>query len=138
MTWDDLGEHEVLVETGDELLWRNCAESWVDEGVPSKQLFLPTKKDGKKLSAARSSAVSVEKHFNEFRQTGCSSVGVWAVSVVEVEGVSLRAVDDSETGESALTGHCFIDFRQCATGGAIQRAARLLKDRAIARGKQHP
>ncbi|WP_156466322.1 hypothetical protein [Janibacter sp. Soil728] len=138
MTWDDLQEDEIEVDEPSELLWRNCAESWVDDGVPSKQLFLPTKKDNKQLSTARSSVVNADQHFTEFCATGSQSTGIWAVSVDELQSAQLRAVDDSKAGFSPLTGHCFVDFRQCSSGGVIQRAARALKDHALARGQQHP
>lgn len=99
---------------------------------------MPTAKDARKLSAARSGSVSASQNFDEYLQLGNNSVGVWAVSTLEVDSVDLRSVDDSATGASQLTGHCFIDFRHCVSNGAVQRAARRLKDMAIQRGIQHP
>ncbi len=138
MGWDELADGEVVIEESEELLWRNCAESWLDEGSPTKQLFFPTKKDSLKLSSARESLVSASAHQAEYTALGNRSVGIWAVSSQEVQEVGLRSVDDSATGTSPLTGHCFLDFRQCATGGVIQRTARGLKDLAEKRGRQHP
>lgn len=138
MTWDELtpDEFEIRAESeADELFWRNCAAAWLDDGVPTKQLFLPTPKDQRKLSSARRSLISAELHLAEYLLLGNSSVGVWAVSVEEVIDVGLRAIDDSATGESPLTGHCYLDYRQCSSGGVVQRTARKLRDRAHARGR---
>lgn len=74
----ELEEGEELLTDVDELLWRNAHPAFVDEGVPTSQLFRLKPQDEGKLSTARSSVVNARDHFEEY--TGSlrlASSGVW-------------------------------------------------------------
>lgn len=131
---------EVLIER-DELLWRNAHPDWVVDGELTSQAFRPTPKDQKKLSSARETEVSAEANFKEFTEDfGLESVGVWAVSVGEVQDQSLRSVYDEHspsTPTPCLKGHTSLDFTAVSNSQAKRIGGRL-RDHAEGRGKRHP
>lgn len=140
MTVADVDEGPVL-DGPDEQLWRNCNPAWFLDGDRlSSQVFRPTPKDAGKLSIARSARVSAADHQAEFTAGGLGSVGVWAVTVAEVDAQGLRAVHDEHGPHAPVPcprGHGFLDFRGLG-GGAVRRVAAGLRDRAAARGRVHP
>lgn len=136
-----LANSEELLGDQTELLWRNTHPTWIVNGKLTSQAFRPTPKDQQKLSAARESKVSAEENFKEFTEEfELDSVGVWAVSVGEVEEQGLRSIYDENspsTPKPCLKGHTSIDF----TGISQKQAKRIggrLRDHAEARGRQHP
>ena len=126
---EDLGERPLAEP--DELLFRQVHPSWVQDGVPSSQVFKPTKKDAGMLSIALGSKTSPERAFDHHTQVlKLKSAGTWAVTVGEVKGVGLgsyaQPLDDNPD-------HGFIDFREIGRG-QIERSAKLLLAKARNRG----
>lgn len=131
----------TLLDPSDEMLWRNVNPNWIDEGRLTSQVYRPTPKDQKHLSVAREERVSAAAHYAEFTDSlGLASAGVWAVTVEECSTVGIPAVHDelsSKRPDPCPTGHTHLDF----TGHSSNRAKRIggiLRDRAEARGRQHP
>jgi hypothetical protein len=56
---------EILTDT-EEMLFRQVHPSWVDDGVPSSQASIPTKKDEGELSIARGSLTTAEAAFKNY------------------------------------------------------------------------
>lgn len=124
-----------------ELLWRNVHPNWVEtDGTISSQAFRPTIKDAGRLSTARSNKVSAADHYAEHTGRRLASDGVWAVSVSEAADLGLPCRYDEHSStvpQPAPTGHTSIDFT-ALSGAAARKAGGVLRDRAEARGRQHP
>lgn len=137
----EVGPGEEVLTERDELLWRNAHPDWVVDGELTSQAFRPTPKDQKKLSSAREAKVSAEANFKEFtEELGFESVGVWAVSVGEVQDQALRSVYDEHspsTPTPCLKGHTSLDFTS-ASNNQARRIGGRLRDRAEYRGIRHP
>jgi hypothetical protein len=85
--------------------------------------------------------VSAEANFKEYTlEFEFDSGGVWAVSVGEVHEQGIRAIYDENspsTPKPCLKGHTSIDFTSISNNQAKRIGGRL-RDRAEARGRQHP
>jgi hypothetical protein len=127
-----LTQGDIVLEDGSETLWRNVPPGFFDNGRMTSQAFHPTLKDAGKVSVGRASQVSAQKHFEEFvSDLGLQSVGIWAVHVQAVRETGGRAVDDQEGQERpdpCLTGHAYIDFRDCETQNQRKKRAGRLRD----------
>ena len=82
--------------------------------------------------------VTPGEHFEEFTgELGLRSVGVWGVTVEEVQAVSSRAIDDrlsSSRPDPCPRGHSYVDYRDLDTSGATKSRARVLLAAAVGRG----
>ncbi|MHA3724907.1 hypothetical protein ACXR2T_13635 [Leucobacter sp. HY1910] len=134
-----LADGEELMDIAAELMYRQITDLMMDNGSPSTSAFGPASIDRGKPSYSRSNEVSAQQA-RDWHTGNASrpSLGVWAVSVAEVVGAGLVAVDDSKTplppnGKRA-PGHCFADFR-----GMNKRAERVYRAKlyfgAIDRGE---
>ncbi|WP_159048209.1 hypothetical protein [Streptomyces sp. XY511] len=131
---------EEIISNRDEKLWRQVHPVWVQDGRVTSQLFSPTPKDSGELSTTRSSIVSAESaHQHHTEAMGLKSVGVYSVSVSDVEDVDLLAVDDSkaEGGDNRPPGHAFIDFKRVSSPKQIRKRASILRDKAESGGWRH-
>lgn len=137
----ELAEGEKLLTDPEEQLWRNAHPTFLDGERLSSQVFTPTAQHAWKLSVARSAAVSASDHFVEYTEVmNLDSIGVWAVSVAEVNLEGLTAVYDAESDtapDPCPAGHTFIDF-SAATRNQMSKIGRRLRDKAVERGCQHP
>lgn len=136
-----------MIDEPDEVLYRQIDPSWLDdEGVPSSQAFYPWRSiDDGCLSTDRSSITSpAESHALATalppRGFGLDSVGVWGLSVQEVIDSCLSAWSDPVVGtpeKPENPAHALVEF-----GGMSQKkwksVGRVLKLRALARGRLHP
>jgi hypothetical protein len=93
----------------DELLWRQVAIAFQDQGVPTYQAFCPTKKDRKRLSTRRSEVMTAETAYSEHRAANGSTAGTWGVTVAEAEGSGTPAYDDSSL-PGVPRGHASLYF----------------------------
>jgi hypothetical protein len=127
----------------DEVLLRNVRPYHVDEeGRPSIQAFRPRQKDDGCLSIDRESMVAPATSFalqTDPRPDGFGgvSVGVWGVSLSEVEHFDVTGWADPVDARDdcpANPAHAVIDF------GTADRAttSRLLWEAAIRRRRMHP
>ena len=123
------GERECADSS--EVLRRQVHPGFIDRGSPSSQAFRPTKKDAEQLSTRRE-AMTAEAAYRAHVAEGLASAGTWGVSVSEIAGVALRAIDDSAL-PSVPEHHAYIDFRGCSKGHT-ERAAKALKRAAVERG----
>lgn len=132
---------EVELTDLPELVWRNANPDWIDNGILSSQAFRPFNKDDPMLSSARENKVTAEAHFKEFTEVlENQSVGIWAISVNEIQDMGLRAIYDAESDTAPSpcpVGHTSIDFREIGNSGRRKISSKL-RDRAQSRGRQHP
>jgi len=73
------------VDNPDEIQFRQIHPDWIQDDEPSRQAFIPTKKDDGKLSLARSILTSAEKAFQNYIALGLRSSAVYGLSVSEFE-----------------------------------------------------
>ncbi|WP_017794048.1 hypothetical protein [Leucobacter salsicius] len=112
----ELADGEEIMDVADELMYRQITGLMMDNGKPVTAAFGPASIDKGKPSYSRSNEVSAQQARDWHTEYASRpSLGVWAVSVEEVVGAGLVAVDDSKTrlppnGKRA-PGHCFADFR---------------------------
>jgi hypothetical protein len=118
-----------------EVLFRQVHPSWVDDGVPSSQAFVPTRKDQGELSIARGSLTTAEaahKHYTTVREL--RSAGSWGVSVGEALDAGLNSFGRKLDDDPA---HGFADFRGLRRREA-EAKGKLLVARARERGRLYP
>lgn len=119
-----------------EVQFRQVNPSWMEEDGPSRQAFIPTKKDDEKLSLDRSASTTAKQSYDNFRSLGLKSSGVFGITPEECE-------DDPnpiECFESPLENnphHSHADFSGL-TNSQKKTKSQQLRRRAIARGKLHP
>ncbi len=121
----------MLTNAGEELL-RQVHPIMCPDGEPARTAFTPTKKDEGKLSTLRERVGADEAYRRHVEGLQLQSAGTWAVTVGEVDGAGCTAVDDGE--DLAVSDHASVDFTAVGGRGAIERAARKLRDAAVARG----
>lgn len=120
----------------DEVLLRQVHPEELDEAVGIQSLaFRPGSSHGFLLSTLRE-AVGPETAFERHVTAGLESAGTWGVSVGEAEGQSLVCLDDADPPDTP-EDHASIDFNVVGRKQQV-RAARGLRDAALARGRMHP
>lgn len=120
--------------TTDTLLLRQVNPSWVQAGRITSQVFKPTPKDDKRVSAYDGDQITPKDswtHYNE--ELGFQSVGVVAVTVGECEKHELIAEPDPEP----FPAHVVIKFDGCVSNSQIEKKAKHLKKAAETRGWQY-
>lgn len=134
--------HESVLTDPNELYFRQCPPSpaYIDDGVPTVQLFSESSGDNGQLSGARSSKVSAKESYEERIARGGLTAGTWAISVAEAHHAGTRAVDDSSASAEKPTGHTYLDYRHLAsTNKNTRKAVRTrLHEFATSRGRQWP
>jgi hypothetical protein len=119
-----------------EQLFRQLHPSWKQGDKITSQLFKPTRKDEGKLSTDRGSKISAASSMSLHISGGSPSIGVFAVTVQEVnEEAKLAAVDDPIVPEKPA--HAYVDMT-ALNRSASDAAAGLLRDLAVLRGCLHP
>lgn len=111
-----LDEGESLIAGEDELVYRQITKHLMHNGSVATHAFTGTTADAGKPSYSRSTVVGPQDSRDWHTANAKSpSLGVWAVSVGEVELAGTHAVDDSRTpireGERRSPGHCYVDAR---------------------------
>jgi hypothetical protein len=114
MTMQPLDDREVLLEDGDEVLYRQLTEPLYDPTLkqPSSHAFGPKDADQGKPSFVRSSTVSAQESRDWHTANAAKpSLAVWGCTVGTVNGEALRAVDDSAMPGDKAPGHAYVDYR---------------------------
>jgi hypothetical protein len=133
-----LGQDEIELDQDDEFYWRQCHPAFLDNGVPSVQLFRESTGDHGKLSGARSLRASAELAFMERLKRGAQTAGTWGVTIAEISGAGTRAVDDSATDGTLPTGHTYVDYRHLETKPSVRAVRSMLHQAAVERPRQWP
>lgn len=134
-------DEEILRDPAEQYL-RQCHPSFIQNGIPTSQLFLESSGDDGKISGSRGHKATAEAAFL-FRTevVGGDSAGTWAVTVQEAWESGVRVVDDSSSASGppapAPPGHAYLDYRMVGTR-AKRRVRGELIIRARNRGRQHP
>lgn len=121
----------------DEVLFRQVHPTFMQDGQPSSQPFMPTDKDNNLLSVDRSSLTTAEASYLIFTGDGNQSIGVYGINVGEFKEHALPCVSDpimASENKLANPAHAYADYSQYGTNKQKTLAKRL-KLRAIARGK---
>ena len=119
--------------TPESLLLRQVNPHWIREGRITSQVFRPTPKDEKRLSAYDGAKITLEDSYLHYTGTlGLTSVGVVAVSVTECRNESLPVVPDPKP----FPEHVVIDFGSCSNA-EIKSKAKRLTEAARFRGWQY-
>lgn len=118
-TFAALRDGEELMTEQREILYRQVTIHTWDEvnRQPSSKAFQPTGADAGMSSYSREGKIDA-KSAREYHTAHAksASLGVWGLTVEEVETEGLRAVDDSQSSppeglEEWPPGHCFVDYR---------------------------
>lgn len=119
--------------TPETLLLRQVNPSWMQEGRPSSQTFMPTGKDEGLLSTYDGDLIDPERAWEHFTVClGRSSCGVLGVEVGECSSIELNVRSDPDEFQE----HVVIDFNGFGTK-EIRRKASWLKGQALSRGWMH-
>lgn len=117
------------------LLHRQIHPSFIQKSEVSFQAFEatsaafnPTPKDKDQLSVYNGDKFSPKQAFDHFVEN-LPSVGVLAVSILEVQTAGLTATEDN----IPFDGHAYIDFSMLTSNGQRKSKAKLLKKDAVAR-----
>lgn len=119
-----------------EVQFRQINPNWMEGDGPSRLAFLPTKKDGGKLSLDRSEGLNAKGSFENFRALGLSSDGVYGITPGEFREGPAPIVCYSSPLE-INPHHSHADFVGLTTGQQKAKS-QALRRAALARGKLHP
>lgn len=124
------------IDDEDEVQFRQVNPSWMEEDSPSRQAFIPTRKDDGKLSLDRSASTTAKQAYDDFRSLGLNSDGVFGITPRECA----EDPNPIECFESPLENnphHSHADFNGL-TKSQKKAKSQELRRKAIARGKLHP
>jgi hypothetical protein len=126
-------------EDGNELLLRQIHPTFIQEGRMTSQAFRPTPKDQKLLSVNRSSKIKpLDAYILHTEIKKLSSVGVWGVSVSEVNDIDdLNIKEDPIENPIEDKSHSLIDFSLLDSESRIKAISSKLADKARKRGCLH-
>lgn len=131
---------DVQLKDDAEELFRHVHPNHCDEGNPTSQAFVPTSKDGGKLSVDRSEMTTAEKSLRLFRRNGGAADSVYALTVGEFRELEIPCVGNPTQGNGGRLpnpAHAYADFRKHRRNVRRTKAKRL-KEMAIARGRIYP
>lgn len=115
-----------------EVLLRQVHPKQRPGGVVSSEAFKPNATDAGLLSTLRGAVAPAEAYRRWIEEEKRLSVGTYGVSVEEVDGRGLAALDDAAA--MAKPDHASVDFTALPSGGRVKQAARQLRDLAVQRG----
>lgn len=124
------------IEDESEIQFRQVHPSWIENDLPSRLAFIPTKKDENLLSMDRSATTTAKDSFDDFIAMGLSSGAVFGLTPQEFsEGPYV--VDCYESPLPHNPHHSHADFGNM-TNGEKKTKSQELRRQAISRGKLHP
>jgi hypothetical protein len=124
----------------EELLFRQVHPDLLDGDIPASSNFKPRKSDHDKLSVDRASVTTAQKAFELYTSNGLKSVAVYALTVEEFEAEKIACFEDPVPGSDAVNenpAHSVADFAP-HNNSQRDKIARRLRQKAVARGRQHP
>ena len=131
MSWPPLAAGEAQITDPAEQLRRQIHPNWArDDGTITSEAFKPR---NKMASTTRDFVLSPEEAHSRYPNP---TIGSCFVTVSEIEGCGLRAVDDSVVA-GVPNGHAYIDLRICGRR-EMDRKAKQLKRLAMDNGIWHP
>jgi len=119
-----------------EVQFRQVNPSWIQQGIPSRQAFMPTRKDTGKLSLDRSASTTAKQAHDNFHSLGLNSDSVFGITPEECA----EDPNPIECFESPLENnphHSHADFNGLTNSQMKAKSQDLLR-KAILRGKLHP
>lgn len=120
----------------DEVQFRQVNPSWIEDGVPTRQAFIPTRKDDGKLSLDRSASTTAKQAYDDFRSLGLSSNGVFGITPGECENEP-NPIECFESPLESNPHHSHADFNRL-TKSQRKTKSQDLRRKAISRGKLYP
>lgn len=119
-----------------EIQFRQIHPNWMEGDEPSRLAFMPTRKDGNKLSLDRSSSTTAKQSYDDFRALGFKSDGVYGLTPGEL----LKNPNPIECFASPLDNnphHSHADFGGLSNSQKKAKSQELRR-KAVVRGKLHP
>lgn len=117
----------------EELLFRQVHPTACHGDTLASSAFTPGSNDQGMLSVHRE-RLGAEGAYTLWTSRGGRSAGTYAVSVSEISGIGLKAIDDATDSNP---DHASIDFTN-ATRGQQRQLGRKLRDLAMIRGRLYP
>lgn len=124
------------IDDQDEVQFRQVNPSWMEEDSPSRQAFIPTRKDDGKLSLDRSASTTAKQAYDDFRSLGLNSEGVFGITPGEC-GEDPNPIECFESPLENNPHHSHADFNGL-TKSQKKAKSQELRRKAISRGKLHP
>jgi hypothetical protein len=124
----------------EELLFRQIHPDLLDGDVPASSNFKPKASDENKLSVDRSSVTTASKAFHLYCENGNKSAAVYALTAQEFGTENIRCFEDpllDSQERKANPAHAVADYSNHPKS-QHEKVAKRLKQKAIARGRQHP
>jgi hypothetical protein len=123
-----------------EVLFRQIHPSFIQDGVPSSQAFLPSAKDMDRLSVDRSSLTTAEAAHALYTAAGHASAAVYGLTVEEFGAEAIHCYADPLPGSAPVApnqAHALADYSPYGVNQRKPKAKRL-KQRAVERGNLLP
>ncbi|MBL3698997.1 hypothetical protein [Leucobacter luti] len=141
--FEPLAVGEVRLDDANEYYFRQCHPSFLDQGIPTTQIFGDFPSDNGRISGNRGKTTDPRSAYKFHTETlDNDSAGVWAVTVGEVEQVESRVVDD--TGAPSVRppdpvppGHSYVDMQHLSKQER-RRLRKSLRDAAVERRRVYP
>jgi hypothetical protein len=124
------------IDDQDEIQFRQVNPCWMEDDDPSRQAFIPTKKDKGKLSFDRSATTTAKASLEDFKLLGLNSDGVYGLTPQEMSEEPFPI----ECFESPLVNnphHSYAEF-EGLSNSQKKRKSQELRRKALARGKLYP
>lgn len=129
MSYHEVNGNSLIA--GPETLYRQVHPDQYQNGIVSKQAFMPSERDAGLLSTNRERIGAAEAHRRWIAQ-GYLSSGTWGISTSDTKAHGLPVVDDEE--HVAVDDHASVDFEGVPSKGSRLKIARDIRDRASERG----
>ena len=124
------------IEDQSEIQFRQVNPGWMQDDGPSRLAFIPTKKDGGKLSMDRSATTDAKSSFDDFKAQGLTSGGVFGLTPQEFSAEP-HSINCFESPLGHNPHHSHAEFSGLSSGQAKTKSQELRR-KAIARGKLYP
>lgn len=124
----------------EEVLFRHIHPDYMNDGEPSSDRFIPTKRDLNKLSLDRSALTTAKAAHELFVSTGAKATAVFGLSIGEFNGESIKCFADPIPASAEKKGnpaHALADYSIHPEKNQ-KNIAKRLKRLAIARKQLHP
>lgn len=124
------------IDDPDEVQFRQVNPSWMEEDGPSRQAFIPMRKDDGKLSLDRSASTTAKQAYDDFRSLELNSDGVFGITPCDCEE-DPNPIECFESPLESNPHHSHADFNGLSKSQKKAKSQELRR-KAIARGKLHP
>lgn len=119
-----------------EVQFRQINPVWMEAGDPSRLAFMPTKKDVGMLSLDRSGTTTAKDSFDNFKNSGLNTDGVYGLTPSEFEE-SPHPIECFESPLESNPHHSHADFNGLSNSQKKLKSQELRR-KALTRGRLYP